>query len=153
MLVADYQSPLKQHPEPKRRELAALEAGWVVQSNAQKTIDARGKILVDGKDKDVERAIAKYREIQHNEDRELLSLYDTQLGNIKAAILVTSSDPDELKKRNLLLESIPSLKESKNRLAKLTDLEDLIQKEEEDAGIERSLIDKIADEESNRKQG
>jgi hypothetical protein len=149
MMVADYQSPLKQHPEPRRRELAALEAGWIVQGNAQKTIDARGKKLVDGKDKLVESAIKKYRAIQHNEDRELLGLYDKHIDNIKKTVSQDSNDPDELKKRNLLLESIPSLKRSKNELAALADIKDIMVEEDENEGRELSLIDEIALDESN----
>lgn len=145
MLVADYQSPLKQHPESKRRELAALEAGWVVQTNARRTIDARGKLVVDGKDKDVEAAITKYRELQINEDRELLELYTKQINDIKKAISTSTDDPDVLKKRNTLLESLPALKESKNKLAKMTDLEDLEIDDQTEDNRPLSLIDKLDD--------
>lgn len=143
MLVADYKSPLRHHPDQKRRNLAALEAGWTIQDNALRTLDFRGKKVADGKDKAVEAAIAKYRELQKDEDMELLALYDSQIENIRATLSVKSTDVDELKKRSALLEGLPELAKAKRELAKTTgtDVEIL---DETPVAANLSLIDRVA---------
>lgn len=151
MLVADYDSPLKQHPEKKRRELAILSSGGKVQDHNHTALDMRSRQIVEGRDSDVEAAIKKYREIQYNEDREMLIVVNSQIDSIKTMILEKTFDVDELKKRNALLLTLPELVETKKKLAKMANMEEEVF-ESETAGESRpvSLIDKVALEQQNK---
>lgn len=147
MLVADYKSPLKQHPEQRRRELAALECGYKVMDKTHATLDFRAREVVAGKDEKVEAAIKKYREIQFNEDRGNMEMITQQIENIKEVLKQKTDDVDELQKRTKVLQTLPELVETRIRLAKIAGL-----KEEDTgetpAGEQRalSLIDKIHEE-------
>lgn len=144
MLVADYKSPLRQHPEKQRRKLAAMECGYKIMDTTHDTLDYRARLLLEGKDEKVEAAILKYHEIQYNEDIGNLEMIDRQIDNIKDVIKSPTADLDELKKRNTLLQTLPELVETKKRLARIAGM-----KEAEMASMEisedkpLSLIDKI----------
>lgn len=151
ILVADYQSPLRQHPEKKRRELAVLAAGGKVQNANHAALDLRSRELVEGKNEKVELAIRKYRQIQHNDDKEMLDVISTQIEAIKTTVLAPSADVDELAKRNKLLQTIPDLIETKKRLARITGIEDEVFLDETTTETKpMSLIDKVALENQNK---
>jgi len=142
MLVADYKSPLRQHPEKKRRELAALQSGYTVQDNSHTTIDFRGKQLIDGKDKVVEAAIAEYKKIQHNEHMDGLEIIQKQIDNIKTLTNTPAEDALELSRRSTLIKDLPSLYTTKRELLTLAGYEEKIN---EESGTERtlSLLDEL----------
>lgn len=81
-LVADYQSPLRTLPDKERRTQAAKIVDWPFEG---KRLDKNGRDFVDGKVKSIENAIAKYREIQYDEDRETLAGIDRQIHEIREA--------------------------------------------------------------------
>ena len=96
-LYTDYESPLRKLPETQRREQAAMIAGWPMEG---KRLDKNGRNFVDGKVKSIEVAIAKYKEIQFDKDKETLAGIDRQIheimeivkeDKIKAATKVTVS--------------------------------------------------------------
>lgn len=140
-LVADYKSPLRQHPEKKRRELAALESGYTVQGNSHTTIDFRGKKLVDGKDPLIESAIVKYKSMQYNEHMDGLEIIQKQIDNIKSLTQLPAEDALELSRRSSLIETLPQLYTTKRELLSLAGVED--KKDENNATIDRplSLVD------------
>jgi hypothetical protein len=144
MLVADYKSPLRQHPEKKRRELAALQAGYTVQDNSHTTIDFRGKKLIDGKDPLIEAAIKEYHKIQYNEHMDGLEIIQKQIDNIKTLTNLPAEDALELTRRSTLIQSLPQLYLTKRELLAQAGVEEKIA--EETSAIDRpmSLIDEIA---------
>jgi hypothetical protein len=145
ILVADYDSPLKQHPEKKRRELAILAAGGKVQEVNHTSLDMRSRKIAEGKDEMVEAAIKKYREIQYNEDRNTLEAIQTQIDTIKTTIITPTSDVDELVKRNKLIASLPELLETKKRIARMSNIvEEVFESETSIEAKPMSLVDKIA---------
>lgn len=78
-LFTDYESPLRKLPELKRKEQAAIIAGWPMEG---KRLDKNGRNFVDGKVPSVEIAIRKYREIQFDKDKETLAGIDRQIHEI-----------------------------------------------------------------------
>jgi hypothetical protein len=78
-LVADedYDSPLRTLQERVRREKAVVLAGWPLEDGVRP--DKNGRNLINGKVETVEKAIARYREIQYDEDRALYNATDAQL--------------------------------------------------------------------------
>lgn len=78
-LFTDYESPLRKLPEIKRREQAAIIAGWPMEG---KRLDKNGRNFVDGKVSSIEVAIKKYRAIQFDKDKETLAGIDRQIHEI-----------------------------------------------------------------------
>jgi hypothetical protein len=150
ILVADYKSPLRQHPEAKRRELAALQAGYTVQDNSSSTIDFRGKKLVDGKDPLVEAAIVMYKKMQHNEHMDGLEIIQRQIDNIKSLTATPAEDALELGRRNTLIKDLPSLYTTKRELLVLAGHEEKIS-EESTSERTLSLLDELHLEETSDK--
>ena len=156
MLVADYKSPLKQHPITKRKELAILSAGGKIQNRNHETLDLRAREIVEGKNPKVEAALAKYLEIQHDEDRDMLEIINKQIELIKKTIMSSTTkvdgkdvpvETDELKKRNALLMTIPDLVEAKKKLARIADIKDEVFIEETSQEVKPlSLVDRIYQE-------
>lgn len=127
-LFADYQSPLRTLPEKKRREQAALIAGWPMEG---KRLDKNGRNFVDGKVKSMEVAIKKYREIQYDEDREAIERIERQIHENNAAIAEdkekAATDPETrlvdkklqyelIKRANDFAKQLPDLHETKTKL-------------------------------------
>lgn len=144
MLVADYKSPLRQHPEKKRRELAALQAGYTVQDNSHSTIDFRGKKLIDGKDPLIEAAIERYKSIQYNEHMDGLDIIQKQIDNIKSLTEKPAEDALELTRRSTLIQSLPQLYLTKRELLAQAGVEDKINEEVGTSDKPLSLIDELA---------
>lgn len=145
MLVADYDSPLKQHQEKKRRQLAILSAGGKIEEIKHNTLDVKSRAIVDGKNDKIEAAIKKYREIQYNEDKETLIVINTQIESIKTVVATPTLDVDELKKRNALLAGLPDLVETKKQIARMANMEDMVFETAESVDSKpMSLIDKVA---------
>src|SRR5690606_23221088 len=80
-LVADRESPLRTIPEDKRRVKAAEIAGYVGREKDGR-YDKNHRNLVEGKVEFVEKAIAKYRELQYDEDQEMLDGINRQIQEI-----------------------------------------------------------------------
>ncbi len=95
-LIADYQSPFRTLPEKQRRYEAAKAAGYPLEKEG-KRLDSNGRSVVDRRTPNVEVAIAKYREIQYNEQQAMLEALDAQ---IQEAMDIMKMDKNEvLKKR------------------------------------------------------
>lgn len=92
-LVADRDpdSPLRTQPELKRRTMAASIAGWPLEDG--KRLDKNGRNLVAGKVESVEVAIAKYKELQYDENEDMLMAVDAQ---IQEAIYLMKSNKEEM---------------------------------------------------------
>lgn len=92
-LVADRDpdSPLRTQPELRRRTMAAEIAGWPLEDG--KRLDKNGRNLVAGKVESVEAAIAKYRELQYDENEDMLMAVDAQ---IQEAIYMMKANKEEL---------------------------------------------------------
>lgn len=92
-LVADRDSdsPLRTLPELTRRTKAAEIAGWPLEDG--KRLDKNGRNLVAGKVESVETAIAKYREMQYDENEDMLLAVDSQ---IQEAIYMMKANKEEL---------------------------------------------------------
>jgi hypothetical protein len=149
-MYVDYLSPIRQQPDGERKRLAALAAGYPPQSTHDKTFQPKVREMINGQKPKVEAAIKKYRELQYNEDRELLRLYQTHIDNIKTIVNSPTDDVDEAKKRGAMLLTIPELRKSQRELARTVGLEDeivLIQ-EESIENRKMSTLDKVHNEES-----
>lgn len=82
-LVADHDhdSPLRTLPEDRRRYHAALTAGYQMEATRP---DKNTRNLLAGKVATVEKAIAKHREIQYDEDKESLEAITRQIQEARA---------------------------------------------------------------------
>ena len=145
MLVADYDSPLKQHPERKRREMALLAVGFTTEETKHTTLDSKARAIRDGKNEKIEAALKKYKEIQFNEDKETLMVINTQIESIKRAVMEPTTDATILKARNALLDGLPDLIEVKKKIARMSNItEEVFENETTTDSRPMSLIDKVA---------
>jgi hypothetical protein len=156
VLFADYKSPLRQHPRDQRFKLAALEAGYKIDNSAHVVLEKRARDLFNEDNKYWNAAYEKYMAFQHDEDRELVSMVDSQIDNIRKLLNQSIDIKDEkaevlMEKRNKLIASLPNLVETKRTLSRIVGKEEeimgSISDDESDAPRERSLIDQINEEE------
>lgn len=85
----DYDSPFRTLPERTRRERAVVTAGYPMEGNRP---DKNGRNLISGKVERVEAAIAKYRELQYDEDRAMRDALDAQIQEALLAIAANKED-------------------------------------------------------------
>lgn len=96
-LIADYTSPFRTLPEKERRDKAARAAGYNLEKDG-KRLDINGRNVVDRKVPTVEKAIEKYREIQYDQQKDMLEAVDAQ---IQEAIEMMKMDKREVLKKRL----------------------------------------------------
>lgn len=153
---ADYKSPFRQRPKDDRFRLAAIEAGYKVDSQKNITLEVRARELYDGKIEKWNDAYKKYMVMQHNEDMEMLALVDMQLENIRLLMGTPTDDVAELEKRNKLINSLPDLRTTKAKLAASSGLEDYVSgagDTPEDTGKRQlSLLDRVVSEQQQSPQ-
>lgn len=147
---ADYKSPFRLHPDADHKKLSALEAGFVIQSTHDKTLEKNARTIINGESPEVNEAIAKYKTLAPDENRDQLKMYVTQMASIQRLVEKGSDDPAELVKLNNLLTAFPELKKSQLELAKLVGMEDELSKIQEETvkNKNRPMIDIVASEET-----
>jgi hypothetical protein len=144
---ADTKGPFTRHTGAEKKRLCALDAGWVPQDTHDKTLQPRAREVMNGENVKVNVAIEKYKSLcPGDENRDLLMLFTEQIENIKEAVRSKPTDPNELKKVNDLLLSLPELNKSRRELARSVGLEDELGKIEEEVKKNRSTIDKVISE-------
>lgn len=141
--MADYKSPFRQKPVKERWRLAFLAAGYKVQEGHNNTFDMRAREIEAGKNEKVNAALAKYKEMQHNEDIELLDIIQTQMDNIKQMVRKGGDDPNEMKKLNDLLLTLPDLRKTQRSLAESANLDYEFETDGEKKQQNISTIDKL----------
>lgn len=134
-LIADYESPFRTLPEKERREKAAKAAGYKLEKDG-KRLDINGRNVVDKKVPTIEKAIEKYREIQYDQQKDMLEAYDaliyqtieTMKTDNKEVVKKTTVDkkgnevkefysPAELsEKAGKLAKSLPELKKARQEI-------------------------------------
>lgn len=80
-LTADYQSPLRDLPEKKRRYEAAKIAGYLFEKDGKRP-DKNFRDFIDGAIVNVEAGIVRYRELQYDEDQEMLKAINSQITQV-----------------------------------------------------------------------
>lgn len=150
ILVFDYRSPFRQRPQKDRWKLAFLAAGYEPENTKDKVFNMRCREMMDGKHTKFNEAIKKYLEMQYDDDFENLQAIQTQIENIKAMVNKSWTDPDDLKKINGLLLSLPDLREAQKTIMRNSKIEYSFGEPEEDAATQNmSTIDRMVLDESN----
>src|SRR6478736_5537660 len=156
ILFADYKSPLRQKPKDTRFHLAALQAGYKVDSHHHIQIEKRAREVFDGDNQYWNAGYAKYMELQHDEDRESLDMTNAQIENIRTILKTPVAEDDEkaeakLLSRNKLVNSLPELLATKRQISRILDIEvevmgDTIDGSETGEPRKLSLADRINEE-------
>lgn len=122
IFYADLKSPLRGLPDRPRRE----QCWKIVKGPMEGTrLDKNGRSWADGKVESVETAIAKYKELQWDEDRDTLETLKAQIDEIKGFL---KSDKKAAKNYSKELETASKLGEKLAGLVKAKkELEDLLQ--------------------------
>jgi len=153
ILFADYKSPLRQKPKDDRFRLAAMQAGYKVDSSHHEQLEKRARELFSEDNKYWNAGFAKYMEIQHDEDRESLEMVEAQINNIRDVLKVSIKAEDEkaedtLLRRTKLITSLPELLKTKREIARILDIELTVMGDSTEGDVEGeprklSLVDKI----------
>jgi len=156
ILYADYKSPLRQKPKDDRFKLAAMQAGYKIDSSHHTQIEKRAREIFATENKYWNAGYTKYMELQHDEDRESLEMVESQINNIRDIMKVAIKAADEkaesiLLSRTKLITSLPELLETKRKIARILDIEmevmgDSIDGSDEGAPRKLSLVDVINEE-------
>lgn len=147
VLFADYKSPFRQKPKEDRFKLAALEAGYSIDSHHQNQLEKRARELIAGDNKYWNAAYKRYMEMQHDEDREVLSMVDQQIDNIRKMLQTPTEDEKLLQTRSKLLGDLPGLIETKRNLSRIMGKEEeFMGNVQEEKQQERSLVDEFNEE-------
>lgn len=120
ILYADRKSPLRSLPDKQRREKAAQLAGYKMEGNR---LDRTGRDVVAGEFPVIEAAIAKYRELQWDEDQDTLDTVVAQIQEIKDYMKSDKTKAKDygkaLEQATKLGEKLPVLIEAKQKLEEL----------------------------------
>ena len=100
-LVADHGSPLRTLPDRERREKACEIAGYKFEEGTGR-LAKNARDIVYGKIKVVEVAIAKYREIQYDETRDMLEAIDAQIQEAISMMKMDKFEACTVKKTRIL---------------------------------------------------
>lgn len=147
VLFADYKSPFRLKPREDRFKLAALEAGYSIDSHHQNQLEKRARELIAGDNKYWNEALKKYMSMQHDEDREVLEMVDQQIDNIRNMLKTPTDDEAQITKRNKILSDLPALIETKRKLSRIMGKEEEIMGSvQEEQRQERSLVDEFNEE-------
>lgn len=147
VLFADYKSPFRLKPREDRFKLAALEAGYSIDSHHQNQLEKRARELIAGDNKYWNEALKKYMSMQHDEDREVLEMVDQQIDNIRSMVKTPTEDEAQILKRNKILADLPGLIETKRKLSRIMGKEEeLMGSVQEEQRQERSLVDEFNEE-------
>lgn len=123
ILVADRRSPLRTLPERERREKAARIVGCKMEGNR---LDRNARDWVDGKNESIEAGISKYRELQYDENEDLLTTVKSQIDEIKEYLKSDKKNSKDygkaLEQAIKLGEKLPSLVESLQKLESLLNI-------------------------------
>ena len=132
-LVADTDrdNPIKSFPEKERRAKAATIAGYGMEGNRP---DKNARNLINGKVESVEKAIAKYRELQYDEDEVSLEAVNTQVSEVRKIMSedkekLAQGDPELkyklIEKATNIGKKLPDLLEARRKLLEILDRKNL----------------------------
>jgi hypothetical protein len=148
VFFADYKSPFRQKPKDERFTMAALQAGYKVDSHHQTQLEKRARLIFGEQNEYWNAAYRKYMDLQHDEDREMLQLVDTHLDNLRQLIGSPSTDEAELEKRTKMVIQLPAIMKTKRDLAKIAGKEEELMGDIQDEFVETQndkipLIDRV----------
>ncbi len=134
ILAFDYKSPFRKLEWSKRKEQAALAAGYKLEKDG-KRLDRNGRAIVSGANKAVEIARKYYNTISKDEDYETLLGLSKLITDIKELNAAPNKSLQELEKAVKFSKELPALMKAKK------ELEDILEMREDevtDIGAEQS---------------
>lgn len=121
ILATDYKTPFRKLPWPKRREQAALSAGYKMEKDG-KTLDKNARGIIGGKTEGVQRAIKRYNIIQKDEDYETLLGLTKLINDIRELNATSSKSLIELEKAVKFSKELPALMKAKKELEDILEM-------------------------------
>lgn len=139
ILAYDYKSPLRTLPSERKKEQAALKAGYTLDHQG-KRLNTNARHIIAGKQRKVNAAVKAYLEIQFDEDRDLLDALSTQINDIKELARRQDKDISDLEKSVRLSKQLKDLIIQRTEIAEILDLRDEMEKQEEEDIVEDSEL-------------
>lgn len=144
ILVYDYDSPYRQQPLDERKVRVAKDVGYSYNPDTSKITEREGKNIINNDIPDVVRAIKKYRELQYDEERDLLMAYDEQLLQFKEFFRKKGKTEDEIKLALAITKQYNELISDRKAMIESLGLKGEIGDEEDEFADEAlSLIDQV----------
>lgn len=140
ILAFDYKTPFRKLEWQKRKEQAALEAGYKLEKGG-KRLDINGRNVVEGKNAGIEKARKRYNIIQRDEDYETLLGLSKLITDIRDLNAKPQKELQELEKAVKFSKDLPALMKAKK------ELEDILEMREDeitDVGTEPAKTEEDA---------
>lgn len=152
MLVYDYESPLRQLPEEERKDKALRIAGYRKEKSGQ--WDKNARLARDNKTKSIANALHVFNAMQVNSDRALLQGVRDQIEEIVEFLSKKGKSAGDMEKAIKFVESLPKLRQTRQELEEMLNVEDEPLIEEETQSVRSlSTLDKINQEKQNSDGG
>jgi DNA-directed RNA polymerase subunit F len=143
MLVDFYGSPLRLMNSDDRKQRAAIMSGYKLEANG-KRLDINGRNIVEGKVGTVEVARRILREIQHDNERELMDALNAQLDEMIRFFKKPNKTTQELEKSVQMMTKLPAILETKKKILEILNFreQDVIDTETVETGeVKTSLLE------------
>lgn len=119
----DYKSPLRNMKLEERLEKAARLAGYKNEKDSTR-LDKNGRSVISGKVGTVNVAIREFKELQRDEDREILLAIESQISQIIEEMARRGKTIKEIKDVNSFAPSLIQLAQTKKQLIEILDMRD-----------------------------
>lgn len=139
ILAYDYTTPFRKLAWDKRKEMAAIEAGYKLEKDG-KRLDMNGRNATAGKNVAIDKARKKYQEIQKDEDYETLLGLNKLISDIRKLHTASDKSLQELEKAVKMAIDLPKIIKAKKEIEEILDM-----REEEVPEIQSTQTEKAED--------
>lgn len=143
-LVYDYKSPYREIPIDKRKERVAANpiVGFRMEKDG-KRFDKNARDIFLGNVKSVNNAIAAFKNLQYDEDRETLDSVRQLISNIRDYLRVATGDSLDYERKIKMANNLVKLEQTKKDLALILDIRQDVDQHESSDEEELSTLDKL----------
>jgi hypothetical protein len=138
-LVYDYEGPYRKLPLKERREFAAKK--HLFTESGRTKMDKYVKEMLETGIPEVNHAIATFKEIQYDEDRETLNALDEAIRDLRSVLRRPAENFKDAKAKADLAPKMRMMAEERKKLAEIFEFRDELQDDEDDLTRSASLLD------------
>ena len=150
MLVDWYKSPIRLMEREQRKHKAALLAGYKLEKDGTRP-DMNMRNLIAGKVNTIEAALREMREIQHDDEKDIIEAFDTQVDEIVQFFKKPNKTIVELEKSVKLMGMLPEILKRRKEILEILnfrepEIVDVIEEKKSNDDIGFSILDEYNEE-------
>lgn len=147
MLVDFHGSPLRLLKTEERKFRAALMAGYKLEKDG-KRLDINGRNLVEGKVGSIEAARKVLKDIQYDNEYELMSALNTQIDEMIKFFKKSDKTAQELEKSVQMMTKLPTILETKKKILEILNFRDQNVVDSTEEAVQDTVNVSLLDEEN-----